>query len=161
MIYANDSNSILDRTNLFIGVFTWEGDQHFDQLKNSFKRSFPNKECYYVAVDNSKGKGDKKEPTSNELLKLTNNSLTVFGRWKDRNELHTLTSDLPKVVVYFCTEESKLVNKLSTTIQNAISVGYRNEKLINFDVAFSIDSMNENTLLIQAEKYLKKLSYEI
>lgn len=156
MISTAERVSIFDRTSSFICVVEWNGQAAYDRLKEKFEAAFGEKKTHYVVLNLS---GDK-ELEERELERTTiisKKSLNVLGKWKSPEELNVLRSQEEKVIVYFCTESNKLVNKLLKLTEHVLSVGFENEKLINFDLAFRIDTQDQEQLLEQAKKYLKKL----
>ena len=127
MISTEKSISLFDKTEMFVCVFDWSGERAFKELKNSFEERFGDKKCYYVGLHQNTENQDDTNSRS-DLLILSKKSLSLIGKWKRPEEIELLKSEAQKVVVYFCTDHSKLVNKLSNSMNQGISVGFENEK---------------------------------
>ena len=155
MINTAEKEHIYDRVNDFYIVMDWISDSQFNSSKKRAEENLKEKKLHFILIADEEVKSKFDQVTN--ITVLTKKSFNVLGKLKRPDELSFLATNDEKVIVYFCTEINKLVNKLRKTISHGIHVSYMNEKMTNFDLTFRVDLGNEGALLNQTKKYLKRL----
>lgn len=155
MIDTTFKQNIYDRVSNFFIVVDWKSDFEFNATKKMVEEKLPEKKLHFVLIASEEVK--EKYAQSSSVTVLTKKALNIVGKWKNPEELSFSQTKNEKIVVYFCTETNKLVNKLKKSFEHATDVSYMNEKMTNFDLSFRVKIGNEEELLNQTKKYLKRL----
>ncbi len=155
MINTAEKERIYDRVSDFCIIINWTTDAEFNSSRKRVESELKEKNLHFILIadEEVRTKFDQ-EPN---IAVLTKKSFDLMGKPKRSEDFHFLATNDEKVIVYFCTEINKLVNKLRKTISHGIHVSYMNEKMSNFDLTFRADLGDEEALLNQTKKYLKRL----
>lgn len=155
MIDTTQKKSIYERVDDFYFVVEANSRQELSSIQKLTEAHFSDKRLHFVVVGGEDLHEELKDVENTTVL--TKKSTNLLGKWKQSGEMRFLENRNEKVVVYFCTESNKIVNKLRNSFQHATHIGYMSEKMTNFDISFRVDTGNENELLDQVTKYLKRL----
>ncbi len=155
MINTAEKEHIYDRVSDFYIVINWMSDAEFNSSRKRVECELKEKNLLFILIadEEVRSKFDQ-EPN---ITVLTKKSFDLMGKPKRSEDFQFLATNDEKVIVYFCTEINKLVNKFRKTVSHGIHVSYMNEKMTNFDLTFRVDLGNEEALLNQTKKYLKRL----
>lgn len=154
MINTAHKKSIYERVSDVYAVLDWQSESDFSVARKMIENTFQGKNIHFILIADEEV---KEKFAQQDITVLTKKSLNLMGKWKSTEELTFATTKNEKIVVYFCTEMNKLVNKLHKSFSQAIQVSYINEKMTNFDVSFNVKIGNKEELLNQTKKYLKRL----
>lgn len=155
MIDTSKQTSIYERVEDFYFVLISKDEGELNRVNKLIEDEFPNKNVYFILI----GEDDENSEMINKenVTLLSKKSMNLIGKWKNPDELKFIGDRNEKVIVYFCTETNKLVNKLMKSFEQGVHVSYMNEKITNFDISFNIPLGSERELLEQTGKYLKRL----
>ncbi|MDX1652454.1 MAG: hypothetical protein R3277_08180 [Brumimicrobium sp.] len=136
---------------------TWKGIDDYRALKNEFEKHLAKvlNPHFYIFLENPKKITPDQLPSDANVFSAKD--FNLFGKIKN-GELNAGLKRYSSCVL-LCSDISagKYVKKLIDATSCVLRIGFRNESLPNFDLAFQMDYPSREKLFEQTEKYLNKI----